>query len=146
MIIGFHKRDYAVEQNVCGEGLPNHVYRQVPSTNLGEFPRAPTCLPWIRWFAPSPAVDVLRTFNYPGLTTVLGWLRLSRLSRDLLEPAWTKSGSSPRFVFGVWRGPQAPRKLGACPTGPREELDPPLWRPRVRFFAVSPQRGAVGTE
>jgi hypothetical protein len=46
-------------------------------------------------------------------------------------------GSSGRFVFGVWRGPQAPRWLGACPTGPRKDLDPP-WRPWVRFFAVSP--------
>ena len=47
-------------------------------------------------------------------------------------------GSSGRFVFGVWRGPQAPRWLGACPTGPRKDLNPPPWRPRVRFFAVSP--------
>jgi len=55
-------------------------------------------------------------------------------------------GSSGRFVFRVWRGPQAPRWLGACATGPRKDLDPPPWRPWVRFFAVSSRRGAVGTE
>jgi len=49
------------------------------------------------------------------------------------------NGSSGRFVFGVWRGPQAPLRLGACPTGPRKDLNPPPWRPWVRFFAVSPR-------
>jgi len=46
---------------------------------------------------------------------------------------------------GVWRGPQAPRWLGACPTGPSKDLTPPPWRPWVRFFGVSPQEGTEGS-